>query len=152
MKGLTKIVTASALGLSLSVSAIASTGAQNFSSVNQSTSDLSYAFADSENLQVKSISSQEMEATEGAWVQYAGAGMVGGYFGYMGYTSSVPKSQRNIRGYATSIGSGAVGGALTLTPIGATRAAFVGGTVGFAGNQAAVKMSNKAPVRTSTRR
>ena len=71
MKGLTKIVTASALGLSLSVSAIASTGAQNFSSVNQSTSDLSYAFADNENLQVKAISDQEMEATEGAWFPVA---------------------------------------------------------------------------------
>lgn len=32
---------------------------------------MSYAFADSENLQVKSISGQEMEATEGAWFPVA---------------------------------------------------------------------------------
>ncbi|MCL1047944.1 hypothetical protein [Shewanella electrodiphila] len=72
MKGLTKIVAASALGLSLSISAMAADEVQNnVSLIGQSTSDMSYAFADSENLQVKSISSQEMEATEGAWFPVA---------------------------------------------------------------------------------
>ena len=93
------------------------------------------------NLNVKSYKDKKMDETQGAWVQYAGAGLVGGYLGYMGYASSVPRSQRTWGGVATAMGSGAVGGALTLTPIGVTRAAFLGGTVGFAGNQAAISSS-----------
>ncbi|WP_019672762.1 hypothetical protein [Psychrobacter lutiphocae] len=37
----------------------------------QPSADLSYAFDDSEDLQVKAISNQEMERTEGAWVPIA---------------------------------------------------------------------------------
>lgn len=96
---------------------------------------------DTTNLDIQSYKDKKMDETQGAWVQYAGAGLVGGYLGYMGYASSVPRSQRTWGGVATAMGSGAVGGALTLTPIGVTRAAFLGGTVGFAGNQAAISSS-----------
>lgn len=93
---------------------------------------------DTTNLDIQSYKDKKMDETQGAWVQYAGAGLVGGYLGYMGYASSVPRSERAWGGVAMVMGSGAVGGALTLTPIGVTRAAFLGGTVGFAGNQAAI--------------
>lgn len=102
------------------------------------TADLNHAFGGSQDLQVQAMTNQEMDETQGAWVQYAGAGLVGGYLGYMGYASSIPRSQRAWGGVAMVMGSGAVGGAFTLTPIGVTRAAFLGGTVGFAGNQAAI--------------
>ncbi|OOS22484.1 hypothetical protein B0682_01420 [Moraxella lincolnii] len=107
------------------------------------TADLNYAFGGNQDLQVQAMTSQEMDETQGAWVQYAGAGLVGGYLGYMGYASSVPRSERTWGGVATAMGSGAVGGALTLTPIGITRAAFLGGTVGFVGNQAAISSSQR---------
>ena len=107
------------------------------------TADLNYAFGGNQDLQVQAMTSQEMDETQGAWVQYAGAGLVGGYLGYMGYASSVPRSERTWGGVATAMGSGAVGGALTLTPIGRTRAAFLGGTVGFVGNQAAISSSQR---------
>lgn len=96
---------------------------------------------DTTNLDIQSYKDKKMDEIQGAWVQYAGAGLVGGYLGYMGYASSVPRSQRARGGVTTAMGSGAVGGALTLTPIGVTRAAFLGGTVGFAGNQAAISSS-----------
>lgn len=96
---------------------------------------------DTTNLDIQSYKDKKMDETQGAWVQYAGAGLVGGYLGYMGYASSVPRSERAWGGVAMVMGSGAVGGALTLTPIGVTRAAFLGGTVGFAGNQAAISSS-----------
>lgn len=96
---------------------------------------------DTTNLDIQSYKDKKMDETQGAWVQYAGAGLVGGYLGYMGYASSVPRSERAWGGVAMVMGSGAVGGALTLTPIGITRAAFLGGTVGFAGNQAAISSS-----------
>ena len=107
------------------------------------TADLNYAFGGNQDLQVQAMTSQEMDETQGAWVQYAGAGLVGGYLGYMCYASSVPRSERTWGGVATAMGSGAVGGALTLTPIGITRAAFLGGTVGFVGNQAAISSSQR---------
>lgn len=88
--------------------------------------ELAFAINDVQNLQATLMTDEQMAETQGAWLPYVGVGAVGGYFGYMGYVSAVPKNQRTFGGYATAIGSGAVGGALTLTPIGATRAAFGG--------------------------
>lgn len=68
---------------------------------------------------------------------------------YLGYIvaciSFVPKDQRTFRGYATTIGFGAVFGALTLTPIGATSTAFANGNIGFVGNQTATKIKSIRP-------
>ncbi|WP_288410086.1 hypothetical protein ACSF3O_03155 [Acinetobacter soli] len=93
-----------------------------------------------ENFQALELSNHEMKETQGAWVHFAGAGLVGGGFGYLNYVSSVPSHQRNFGGYATAIGSGAAGGVISVTPIGAARAAFMGGTVGYTGGQAAIRM------------
>lgn len=152
MKLMSKIAVASLASTCLTVSAMAevtqpalttpSTEAVVFNN-HLDTADLNYAFGGNQDLQVQAMTSQEMDETQGAWVQYAGAGLVGGYLGYMGYASSVPSSERTWGGVATAMGSGAVGGALTLTPIGITRAAFLGGTVGFVGNQAAISSSQR---------
>lgn len=107
----------------------------------QQTQDLSAVFAtdDVNQLQVATLSTKEMQETEGAWLQFAGLGIVGGGFGYLGYVSSVPKDQRTFNGYALAVGSGAAGGVIGGLPIQAHRALFLGSTVGYVGNQAAVR-------------
>ncbi|PNK59859.1 hypothetical protein [Psychrobacter sp. FDAARGOS_221] len=69
MKKLTKIATATTLGLGLSVSAMASENIQTTSNLAvQPSADLSYAFDDSQDLQVMAMTNQEMEETEGAFI------------------------------------------------------------------------------------
>lgn len=138
MNKFSKMMSATALSLSLTVPAFAEISAP-VNNNQQAHNELAYAFGENTNLQTKTITNQEMKDTQGAFLPYIGAGLVGGYFGYMSYVTSVPANQRNSSGYALAVGSGAVGGALTLTPIGATRAAFVGGTTAFLGNQAAIR-------------
>ena len=142
MKGLTKIVTASAVGLSLSVSAMAADGIQNnISSINQSASDLSYAFANSENLQVKTIPSQEMEATEGALVANAVGGVaggLGGHFGYMGQAAFT--KDYSFRSHMASVGVGAGAGAFNpVAGVGSAAASFGVGIATGAANTWASK-------------
>ena len=111
MNGLTKIITASALGLGLSVSAMAADGAQNnISSIDPSVSDLSYAFDNNKDLQVSSISNEEMTDTQGAvapWVIGAGVGgaLQGGNYAYGAYKGNYQWSNAK---FAGNIATGAV--------------------------------------------
>ena len=108
-----------------------------------SQADLSFAFDDVENLQVKEMTVAQMQETEGAALPLAymgGAALFGSMVNVNTYVRAVPQSQRTLGGYATAIGSGAVGGALTATPIGAMRAAFLGGGVALAGSGVSVTM------------
>ena len=105
--------------------------------------DLSFAFGDVENLQTTDMTLAEMQETEGAALPLAymgGAALFGSMVNVNTYVRAVPQSQRTLGGYATAIGSGAVGGALTATPIGAMRAAFLGGGVALAGSGVSVTM------------
>lgn len=105
--------------------------------------DLSFAFDNVENLQATDMTLAEMQETEGAALPLAymgGAALFGSMVNVNTYVRAVPQSQRTLGGYATAIGSGAVGGALTATPIGAMRAAFLGGGVAFAGSGVSVTM------------
>lgn len=105
--------------------------------------DISFAFKDGQNLQVKDMTQTEMEETQGAWGTYVALGGIGAYFGYLNYTSNVPKEQRTTAGYATAVGSGAVGLALGASPLGVVRGAFVGGTVATIGSSASTNLSKK---------
>ena len=108
-----------------------------------SQADLSFAFDDVENLQVKEMTIAQMQETEGAALPLAymgGAALFGSMVNVNTYVRAVPQSQRTLGGYATAIGSGAVGGALTATPIGGMRAAFLGGGVALAGSGVSVTM------------
>lgn len=105
--------------------------------------ELSFAFDDVENLQVKEMTVAQMQETEGAALPLAymgGAALFGSMVNVNTYVRAVPQSQRTLGGYATAIGSGAVGGALTATPIGGMRAAFLGGGVALAGSGVSVTM------------
>lgn len=105
--------------------------------------DLSFAFDNVENLQATDMTLAEMQETEGAALPLAymgGAALFGSMVNVNTYVRAVPQSQRTLGGYATAIGSGAVGGALTATPIGAMRAAFLGGGVALAGSGVSVTM------------
>lgn len=105
--------------------------------------DLSFAFDDAENLQTKEMTTTEMQETQGAALPLAymgGAALFGSMVNVNTYVRAVPQSQRTLGGYATAIGSGAVGGALTTTPIGDMRAAFLGGGVALAGSGVSVTM------------
>lgn len=105
--------------------------------------DLSFAFDDVENLQATDMTLAEMQETQGAALPLAymgGAALFGSMVNVNTYVRAVPQSQRTLGGYATAIGSGAVGGALTATPIGAMRAAFLGGGVALAGSGVSVTM------------
>ena len=105
--------------------------------------DLSFAFDDIENLQVKEMTVAQMQETQGAALPLAymgGAALFGSMVNVNTYVRAVPQSQRTLGGYATAIGSGAVGGALTATPIGGMRAAFLGGGVALAGSGVSVTM------------
>ena len=105
--------------------------------------DLSFAFDDAENLQTKEMTTTEMQETQGAALPLAymgGAALFGSMVNVNTYVRAVPQSQRTLGGYATAIGSGAVGGALTATPIGGMRAAFLGGGVALAGSGVSVTM------------
>lgn len=106
--------------------------------------DLSDVFADNQNLQVATLSTQEMQETEGAWAPYAvAAAAVGSVINVNSYVKSVPQNERTFSGYATAAASGAVGGAITATPIGAIRAAVIGASVGIAGSGTANKHLKK---------
>lgn len=87
-----------------------------------------------DNIQALELSNQEMTETQGAWINYVAIGGVGGYFGGLSYANSVPASQRTWQGWTMAVGSGAAGGAIGGLPIGAARAAFLGGSTGFIGN------------------
>lgn len=103
-----------------------------------SQADLSFAFDDVENLQVKEMTVAQMQETEGAALPYiAGAAAVGGFYNLGSYAHNVPKNQRTWRGYATAFGSGAIGGAVAATPIGAIRAPIIGGGIVLAGGSTA---------------
>lgn len=105
--------------------------------------DLSFAFDDVENLQATDMTLAEMQETQGAALPLAymgGAALFGSMVNVNTYVRAVPQSQRTLGGYATAIGSGAVGGALTATPIGGMRAAFLGGGVALAGSGVSVTM------------
>lgn len=107
------------------------------------TADLSFAFDDVENLQTKDMTATEMQETEGAALPLAymgGAALFGSMMNVNTYVRAVPQSQRTLGGYATAIGSGAAGGALTATPIGGMRAAFLGGGVALGGSGVSVTM------------
>lgn len=138
MNKFSKMMGVTALSMSLTVPALAEVSAP-VNNNEQVQNELAYAFGENTDLQAKAMTGQDMKDTQGAFLPYVGAGLVGGYFGYMGYVTSVPANQRTSSGYALAVGSGSVGGALTLTPIGATRAAFVGATTAFVGNQAAIR-------------
>lgn len=100
--------------------------------------DLSFAFDDVENLQAIAMTDKEMAETEGAALPYiAGAAAVGGFYNLGSYAHNVPKNQRTWRGYATAFGSGAIGGAVAGTPIGAIRAPIIGGGIVLAGSSTA---------------
>ena len=80
--------------------------------------DLSFAFDDVENLQATDMTLAEMQETQGAALPLAymgGAALFGSMVNVNTYVRAVPQSQRTLGGYATAIGSGAVGGALTAT-------------------------------------
>lgn len=105
--------------------------------------DLSFAFDDVENLQATDMTLAEMQETQGAALPLAymgGAALFGSMVNVNTYVRAVPQSQRTLGGYATAIGSGAVDGALTATPIGGMRAAFLGGGVALAGSGVSVTM------------
>lgn len=100
--------------------------------------DLSFAFNDIENLQAKDMTLVEMQETEGAALPYiAGAAAIGGFYNLGSYAHNVPNNQRTWRGYATAFGSGAIGGAVAATPIGAIRAPIIGGGIVLAGDSTA---------------
>lgn len=99
--------------------------------VNEAT-DLSFAFDDTQNLQVKEMTLAEMQETEGAWVPYA----VGGAIGGISYVSGCAYTKCT----AAGLGKSVVGGA--LVPVrgaqaiyGASKVAFAGGTINGVGNR-----------------
>lgn len=106
--------------------------------------DLSTVFANTQNLQVATLSEQEMSETEGAWLPYAaGAALIGGIHNVSSYAKNVPQNKRTFSGYVTAAGTGAVGGAITATPIGAIRAAVIGSGIVMAGSGTANKHLKK---------
>lgn len=146
MKSLTKIVTALALSLSLSFSAMAATEAQNnVISIDQSSPDLSYAFGNNENLQVKSISEQEMDNIQGAAIWFAPAIAVGARYAITGFTR---------HGLNQTISRGGVGvsnKAILNTmrnPTSITQQT-ANGTVKFKGKEATVVLNNQGKVVTA---
>lgn len=133
MKKLTKIATATTLGLGLSVSAMASENIQTTSNLGvQPSADLSYAFDDSQDLQVMAMTNQEMEETEGAFAvpgAVAGAGI--GAWGYLG--GAAGSGNFSWKGLAATTAGGAAVGAVT-GPVGISRyytAARLSGASGF---------------------
>lgn len=90
------------------------------------------------------MTDSEMAETQGAValpLAYMGGGATAGAFYNVGsYVHNVPRSQRTFKGYATAFGSGAVGGAIAASPIGAWRAPFIGGGIVFGGSAMANKM------------
>lgn len=70
--------------------------------------ELSFAFDDIENLQVKEMTVAQMQETEGAWVANAVGGLAGGLGGHFAYMGSVAASgQYNFGHHATSVVGGA---------------------------------------------
>lgn len=101
------------------------------------TTDLSFAFDDVENLQAVVMPDSQMQETEGAALPLAymgGAALIRGVYNLGSYAHNVPQSQRTWRGYATAFGSGAIGGAISATPIGAIRAPVIGGRIVLGGS------------------
>ncbi|AKG06899.1 hypothetical protein AAX06_00325 [Moraxella bovoculi] len=99
--------------------------------------DLSFAFEDTQNLQATVMTDSQMQETEGAalpLVYMGGAAFIGGVYNLGSYAHNVPQSQRTWRGYATAFGGGAVGGAISATPIGAIRAPVIGGGIILGGS------------------
>lgn len=83
-----------------------------------------------------------MEETQGAALPLAymgGAAAIGAFYNVGNYASNVPRNQRTFKGFVTAAGSGAVGGAITATPIGAIRSAVIGGGVVLGGGHYANK-------------
>lgn len=102
----------------------------------QPSADLSYAFDDSQDLQVMAMTNQEMEETEGAWApQVVGgiAGGLGGHFGYMGQSAFT--GEYNFRSHLASIGVGSLGGVISpATGLSSAAGAFGIGIAGGAAN------------------
>lgn len=73
--------------------------------------DLSAIFADNQNLQVATLSTQEMQETEGAWVANAVGATIGGLTGHFGYMGSVAASgQYNFANHMGAVGIGTASG------------------------------------------
>ncbi|MDO4426758.1 MAG: hypothetical protein Q4B88_01370 [Moraxella sp.] len=117
----------------------------NISNPSNQQADLSFAFDSTENLQATAMTDKEMAETEGAALpQYiAGAAVVGGFYNLGSYAHNVPANQRTLSGYATAFGSGAVGGAVAATPIGAIRAPIIGGGIVLSGGSIANNQMRK---------
>ena len=70
--------------------------------------DLSFAFDDIENLQVKEMTVAQMQETEGAWVANAVGAGFGGLTGHFAYMGSVAASgQYNFGHHMATVGTGA---------------------------------------------
>lgn len=73
-----------------------------------SQADLSFAFDDVENLQVKEMTVAQMQETEGAWVANAVGAGFGGLTGHFAYMGSVAASgQYNFGHHMATVGTGA---------------------------------------------
>lgn len=106
------------------------------------TTDLSFAFEDTQNLQAVAMTDSQMQETEGAALPLAymgGAALAGAIYNVGSYAKNVPRNQRTFKGFAMAAGSGAVGGATTATPIGAIRSAVIGGGIILGGDHYATK-------------
>lgn len=70
--------------------------------------ELSFAFDDVENLQVKEMTVAQMQETEGAWVANAVGAGFGGLTGHFAYMGSVAASgQYNFGHHVAAVGTGA---------------------------------------------
>lgn len=104
----------------------------NISNPSNQQADLSFAFDSTENLQAVAMTDKEMAETEGAWVPYA----VGGAIGGISYVSGCAYTKCTAAGFGKSVVGGAfvpVRGAQAI--YGASKTAFVGGTINGIGSR-----------------
>lgn len=144
MNHFTKISTVAVLATGLSVSAMAevtqpvSTPQAEAVVFNNdlNNTDLSYAFGDSQDLQVQAMTNQQMAETQGAWVANAVGGIAGGLGGHFGYMAqSAFTGEYNFRSHMVSVGIGAVGGAVNpVAGVGSAAASFGIGVAGGGAN------------------
>ncbi|MCW8191450.1 hypothetical protein D8B30_17315 [Verminephrobacter eiseniae] len=92
-------------------------------------------------MQLAALSDQEMKETEGALLQIGLGGLGGGIGGAFGYYTSTTPSNRTWGGWATAVGTGAVGGAVaSLTPWWPL-ASIWGSGIGYVGGWAATHLN-----------
>lgn len=102
------------------------------------TSDLAFAFQPQQTAQprhIAALSQQEMKETEGAWVNYAIGAGVGALWN--GYSYAISTHDYTWQGWVTSIGSGAIGGAIAAG--GGLAMPFYGGGITALGSWAATQ-------------